>query len=403
MAYNKNTDYQKLINDAVSKGDYSSAAKYEQQRNEKIKDLDATGTNKYGATATNNYSSYLGSGSSSSGGSSSGGASLSRNPSYIPLDTSGNDYASMVGMSDIEKAALEAASNSWYEAKARGDQAAMDAAHAQAQAIRQKYGYSGGADGSQYLIQNLAPMVPEFQFQEAPSYSSKYQSYIDDSLKDYLNRDAFVYNPETDPLYKSYQDTYTRAGGRAMEDALGIIAAQTGGLASSYAGTAAQQTYNNYMQELADKIPELQQLAYSMYLNDGAADADKLNLLMGLENQNYNQYLNQLGQYNTDRSFAYNQLRDYASDLRYNNEWNYGVGRDEAADELDQRQWDYNVSQDQQAQKNAENEMAVENAWKKLQSGVVPTDEELALLGMSRAEAQQMAQFMKLILMGYYG
>ena len=41
MAYDKNTDYQALIDAAVKKGDYAAAAKYEQQRNEKIADLNA--------------------------------------------------------------------------------------------------------------------------------------------------------------------------------------------------------------------------------------------------------------------------------------------------------------------------------------------------------------------------
>jgi hypothetical protein len=33
----------------------------------------------------------------------------------------------------------------------------------------------------------------------------------------------------------------------------------------------------------------------------------------------------------------------------------------------------------------------------------MPTPEELALLGMEEAEARQMVQMMKMILMGYYG
>ena len=35
-------------------------------------------------------------------------------------------------------------------AKAAGDKAGMDAAHAAAEQVRAQYGYSGGADGSQY-------------------------------------------------------------------------------------------------------------------------------------------------------------------------------------------------------------------------------------------------------------
>ena len=39
----------------------------------------------------------------------SGSASGSGSSGYRPLDSSGNDYASMVGMSDLDKAALDAA------------------------------------------------------------------------------------------------------------------------------------------------------------------------------------------------------------------------------------------------------------------------------------------------------
>ena len=59
MAYDKNTDYQAMINDAVAKGDYTSAAVFEQQRNEKIK---GEGITNY--QTTNNYSQYLNGGAS---------------------------------------------------------------------------------------------------------------------------------------------------------------------------------------------------------------------------------------------------------------------------------------------------------------------------------------------------
>lgn len=69
MAYDKNTDYQAMINDAVAKGDYTSAAVFEQQRNEKIK---GEGITDY--QTTNNYSQYL-----------NGGVSQAQNPE--------NDYS----------------------------------------------------------------------------------------------------------------------------------------------------------------------------------------------------------------------------------------------------------------------------------------------------------------------
>lgn len=71
-----------------------------------------------------------------------------------------------------------------------------------------------------------------------------------------------------DNYIDKYNNMYERYGRRAMQDTLGEISARTGGLASSYAGAVAQDTYDNYMAELADRYPELVQAAYSMYQLD---------------------------------------------------------------------------------------------------------------------------------------
>lgn len=52
MSYNKNTDYQSLIDKATASGDTASAAKYEAARNEKIADMNRAGTNYGGYAAT---------------------------------------------------------------------------------------------------------------------------------------------------------------------------------------------------------------------------------------------------------------------------------------------------------------------------------------------------------------
>lgn len=251
--------------------------------------------------------------------------------SYRALDNSGNDYASMVGMSDLDKAALEAAGQSWAEANKAGDQAGMDAAHAQAEAIRGQYGYSGGADGSQYIP--TGTKKEEFSYESAPSYTSKYQSQIDELTEAILGRDPFEYNYEDDPNYQQYKESYTRSGQRAMQDTLGQVSARTGGLASSYATTASQQTYDNYMAALADKIPELRQLAYAMYQDEGNEMRANLEMLMALEQGDYAKYQDLLTQYNADRNFDYGIYRDDISDTRYDQEWNYQVGRDEIEDQ----------------------------------------------------------------------
>lgn len=230
------------------------------------------------------------------------------------------------------RAAAEAGNTSW------------DDAHSYVEGIRSKYGYSGDTDGSKYI-----PLEVEretggggFSYASAPTYTNKYQSQIDELTAQILGREAFSYDPEKDPTYQQYKESYTRSGERAMQDTLGQVAARTGGLTSSYAGSAAQQTYDNYMGALADKIPELRQLAYSMYQDEGNTQRANLEMLVALEQGDYAKYADLLSQYNTDRSFDYGVHRDDISDERYNNEWNYSVGRDQIADKRYEDETAYN-------------------------------------------------------------
>ncbi|MDR2501958.1 MAG: hypothetical protein LBC78_01770 [Oscillospiraceae bacterium] len=66
--------------------------------------------------------------------------------------TAAGDYFDQ-GLSAAEKAQVEAYSNMWWDAKARGDENTMAKAHQAAQLVRQSSGanYSGGADGSEYI------------------------------------------------------------------------------------------------------------------------------------------------------------------------------------------------------------------------------------------------------------
>lgn len=201
-------------------------------------------------------------------------------------------------------------------------------AHDYVERIRSNYGYSGDSDGSRYIPLEMGGGGRGnggggFSYEAAPTYVNRYQSQIDDLTKQILNREAFSYDPEKDPTYQQYKESYTRSGERAMQDTLGQVSARTGGLASSYAGSAAQQTYDNYMGALADKIPELKQLAYSMYQDEGNTQRANLEMLVALEQGDYAKYADLLAQYNTDRSFDYGVHRDQIADKRYEDETAY--------------------------------------------------------------------------------
>jgi hypothetical protein len=79
------------------------------------------------------------------------------------------------------------------------------------------------------------------------------------------------------------------------------------------------------MQNLADKVPELEQLAYDRWLNEGNQMQQRMNMLQNLENSDYGRYADELGQWNADRSFDYGQ---YADDR----DWAYQTERDRVAD-----------------------------------------------------------------------
>lgn len=202
------------------------------------------------------------------------------------------------------RAAAEAGETSWKDA------------HDYVEGIRAGYNYSGGNDGSGYT-----------KLSSAPSYSSPYQTQIDALYQQISNRPAFKYDYKTDPLYQQYEESYTRNGKRAAADTLAQISARTGGLASSYAGTASQQAYGNYMSALADKIPELWQAAYNMYVDEGNQLMDRYNLLRGMESDAYGRYQDALGQYNTDRTYNYGVGRDAIADQRYADELAYNRER----------------------------------------------------------------------------
>lgn len=255
-------------------------------------------------------------------------------------------------MSDKDLDTINTLRAEYQAAQKAGDKAGMDYAHSQAEALRGKYGYSGGVDGSGYNKTYVRQWDPDsggsssgsgrssgggvggsFSYGGAPQYINRYQSQIDALTAQILGREAFSYDPETDPTYQQYKESYTRGGERAMQDTLAQMAARTGGLASSYANSVSQQTYDNYMAALADKVPELRQLAYSMYQDEGNTLRDNLSMLASLEQGDYGKFADQLAQYNTDRSFNYGAYRDTIGDQRYTNEWNYQVGRDQLADQ----------------------------------------------------------------------
>lgn len=118
-------------------------------------------------------------------------------------------------------------------------------------------------------------------------YYSPYKNAYAERLAEAQRRlDAVTggYDYASDPLYAAYAAQFGREGRAAALDAYGEAASGVGGMPSSYAYAAAQQAKNYYDAKLADKIPELWELAYDARL-------DELNSLKGDEKTAYERWL----------------------------------------------------------------------------------------------------------------
>lgn len=193
-------------------------------------------------------------------------------------------------------------------------------AHQAAEELRRSYGgYTGGADGSGYVVVSqpekqtadalgkVGSMGSFTYDQKAPTYENPYAEQQKQLLDELMNRGEFTYDKDEDPSWSSYKKSYLREGERASANALAQAAAASGGRVSSYAQTAANQAGNYYAAQLNDMLPALEQQAYGRYVDEGNAMLQRLQQLNNQEQTEYAKYLNQLDQYNTDRNFALTQ------------------------------------------------------------------------------------------------
>ena len=123
-------------------------------------------------------------------------------------------------------------------------------------------------------------------------------------------------------------------------------------MANSYAVSAAQQQYNNYMQALNNRIPELEQMARDVIQNELAT-------YQGLDATDYDRYLNdRTVDYNTWVQNADNAYRAWQTEAdKYNQELNYYLSRAQAQEE--QEALDQQYARDT-ALKNLSHQQAVE-------------------------------------------
>lgn len=153
---------------------------------------------------------------------------------------------------------------------------------------------------------------PSFDY----SYDSEMRALIDQILNSNLS------DWKQGDQYAALRDQYAANGQMSMTDLLGQVSSRTGGLASSYAASVANQEYNDWMSKL-------EQAAREMYQQDRSDKLNNLGVLSDAYDREYGEYGDKLNQWTTDRAFDYQRQQDALA-----NEWQ-------------QKEWDYNMSQDE--------------------------------------------------------
>lgn len=149
--------------------------------------------------------------------------------------------------------------------------------------LEKGYTPSSDVEAEQALLDSLAQLRPG-------DYESDFTAQLDALYQEISSRPGFSYDPGSDAAYQSYALQYARQGRAAMADTLGQTAHLTGGYGSSYAQSAAQQSYQRYLQQLSDVLPQLQSAAYSRYRDEGDALMNRYKLLQGQDEEAYGRW-----------------------------------------------------------------------------------------------------------------
>ena len=209
---------------------------------------------------------------------------------------------------------------------------------------------TNNAGGYQYAdyqesdtVRQAEAMLNEQLANKPGEYQSAWQQQLNDAINKILNREKFSYDLNGDALYQQYKDKYIQQGKMAMMDTMGQAQAMTGGYGNSYAQSVGQQAYQSHLQELNDIVPELYQMAYDQYAQEGQDMYNQAALMAQQEDRDYGRYQDAMNAWQAERDYLagrYDSERDYDYG-KYTDERDFGYGA-----YIDDRNYQYQQEQD---------------------------------------------------------
>ena len=231
------------------------------------------------------------------------------------------------------------------------------------------------------VIKQAEALIQEKMANQPGELQYAWQDQLDDIYNKIMNREEFSYDLNGDALYQQYKDQYTTQGKMAMMDTMGQAAALTGGYGSSYAQSVGQQTYQGYLQQLNDKVPELYQLALNQYNQEEQGLYNQAALLAQDKEQ-------QIGLHR-------DKVDNYWKDLNYLTGRLDTLSKNEYDAYMDKVGMDYDIHTDTQEAGYQAQKDAYDKAMSMLGIGVTPDSSVLSTAGISSVEAQAIVQKVK--------
>lgn len=228
------------------------------------------------------------------------------------------------------------------------------------------------------VVKQAEAMVQQQMANKPGEYQSNWQAQLGETINKILNREEFSYDLNGDALYQQYKDQFMTQGQLASMDVMGQAAAMNGGYGSSFGQTVGHQAYQDYLQQLNDRVPELYQLALSQHNAEGDALYNQAMLMAQQEEQDYGRYRDTVSDFNTE-------LARLTEDARYLDETDYGRY-------MDKTNTDYTMYRDAIDDANTAKKEAYDMATLMLGMGLTPEADLLAKAGISSADAQAIAK-----------
>ena len=216
---------------------------------------------------------------------------------------------------------------------------------------------------------NIGSFKPSAAYTQAMAYTNSLLEKINSgktSYSDKINalmsqiegREKFSYDFNTDPLFQNALQGAMSAGQTAMQDTIGQASALTGGYGSSYATSAANQTYNQFVKGAYDSLPDYYALAKNAYDQEGQELYDRLGMYRTADETEYgrlgNAYALNLANAESLYGKEYNNYWDTAkynlNVAQANNDLKYNMAK------LEEQKRQYNLDlEEQKRQFNAKN------------------------------------------------